>query len=109
MDPFTQTKRQEQPAMLGDALSKLMAPGPAGLSQRYETANRMRQLWGQILPPELAQHCRVVDFSQGQMTVEADSPSYMYELRISSQQLVGFLRQAYPAAKVRAIKVILTR
>lgn len=95
--------------MLGEALSKLMAPGPAGLSQRYETASKMRQLWGQILPPELAQHCRITDFSQGQLMVEADSPSYMYEIRISSQQLVGFLRQAYPAAKVRAIKVMLTR
>jgi predicted nucleic acid-binding Zn ribbon protein len=78
-----------------------------GLSQRYEAANQIYLLWAQLLPPELAQHCRVVDLSGGLLTVEADSPSYMYELRISSHQLVGYLRQGCPAAKVRAIKITL--
>ena len=109
MDPMAQARREAQPALLGDALAGLMAPGPAGLSQRYETADRLRLLWTQLLPSELAQHSRVTDLSQGLLTVEADSPSYMYEIRISSSQLVGFLRQGCPAAKIRAIKVNLTR
>jgi hypothetical protein len=103
------TANRKQAAPIGEALAKFMAPGPAGLTQRYETASQIRTLWTQLLPAVLAQHCRVVDLSQGLLTVEADSPSFLYEMRISSQQLIGFLRQGCPSAKVRAIKVILAR
>lgn len=92
---------------MGEALAGLMSPGKTGLAQRYEMAGRIREVWMQLLPPELSQHCRVVDLSQGLLTIEADSPSYMYEVRISSSQLIGFLRQGCPAAKIRAIKVML--
>jgi predicted nucleic acid-binding Zn ribbon protein len=107
MNPTTQVRRRSRPTLLGEALADVMEPGRAGVSQRYETAGRLCTLWAQLLPPELAQHCRVVDLSDGLLTVEADSPSYMYELRISSLQLVGHLRQGCPVAKVRAIKVML--
>jgi predicted nucleic acid-binding Zn ribbon protein len=79
----------------------------AGLSQRYEAASKLCSLWVQLLPTELAQHCRVVDLSAGLLTIEADSPSYMYELRISSRQLLEHLRKGCPAAKVRDIRVML--
>ncbi len=109
MNPTTRVRRRSQPTLLGEALAEVMEPGRTGVSQRYETAGRLCSLWTQLLPPEMAQHCRVVDLSGGLLTVEADSPSYMYELRISSHQLVGYLRQGCPAAKVRAIKITLTR
>jgi hypothetical protein len=97
------------PAPLSEALAKFIEPGPAGITHRYETASKLNLLWAQLLPPALAQHCRIIDFSQGLLTVEADSPSFLYEMRISSQQLVQFLHQGCPSAKVRAIKVILAR
>jgi predicted nucleic acid-binding Zn ribbon protein len=107
MNPTTQLRRRSRPTLLGEALANVLEPGRAGISQRYEAAGRLCSLWAQLLPPELAQHCRVVDLSGGLLTVEADSPSYMYELRISSHMLVGHLRQGCPAAKVRAIKITL--
>jgi len=122
MDPMIQTKRAAagaprfageagaaRPTLLADALIELMQPSHTGLSQRYKAASQICSQWAQILPPELAQHCRVVDVSAGIITVEADSPSYLYELRISSQQLVQYLRQGCPSAKVTAMKVILAR
>jgi len=108
MDAMPQIKKRGEPSLLGEALAGLMSQGKAGLEQRSRLADRIRTLWGQLLPPELSQHCRVVDLSQGLLTVEADSPSYMYEVRISSSQLIGFLRQGCPQAKIRAIKTILT-
>jgi predicted nucleic acid-binding Zn ribbon protein len=109
MNPTTQVRHRSQPALLSQPLGELMASRPTGLSQRYEAANQICLLWAQLLPPELAQHCRVIDLSGGVLTVEADSPSYMYELRISSHQLVGHLHQGCPAAKVRAIKITLAQ
>ena len=109
MEPATQFRRRQQPALLADALVNIMEARHTGIVQRYEAASRIAETWAQLLPVELAQHCRVVDLSAGCLTVEADSPSYLYELRISSHQLVECLRCDCPAAKVRAIKVVLSR
>jgi len=110
MDSMPQSQRfRTQPAPLKDALAKFIEPGPEALAKRFETSSKISQLWSQLLPPVLAQHCRIVEFSRGQLTVEADSPSFLYEMRISSQQLIQYLRQGCPSAKLRAIKVILAR
>ncbi len=109
MDSMPQTRFRSKPAPLSEALVKFSQPGPDGITQRYETAEQLRLFWEKILPQELAQHCRIIDFSQGLLTVEAASPSFLYELRISNQQLVTALRQGCPSARVRAIKVTLAR
>jgi len=109
MERTAQFRRRREPSLLGDALVNIMEQKHTGIAQRYEAANRVAETWAQLLPAELAQHCRVVDLSAGCLTVEADSPSYLYELRISSPQLVEHLRRGCPAAKVRAIKVVLSR
>jgi hypothetical protein len=95
--------------LLADALAEVMEAPREGLSRRYEAASRLCLLWAHLLPSELVQHCRIIDLSAGTLTVEADSPSYMYELRISSHQLIQYLRQGCPSAKVRDIKIILAR
>jgi hypothetical protein len=105
----TQARYGSQAAPIGEAIAKFMEPGPLGLTKRYETASKICALWTQLLPEVLSQHCRIVDLSQGMLTVEADSPSFLYEMRISSQQLVKFLRQDCPSAKIREIKVVLAR
>ena len=107
MDAKTQFRRRSEPTPLADALVKMMEPRHTGISQRYEAASQLSEVWAQLLPPEMVQHCRVVDLSAGQLTVEVDSPSYMYELRISSHQLVEHLRLRCPQAKLRAIKITL--
>jgi predicted nucleic acid-binding Zn ribbon protein len=109
MEQMMQPKPQAQPALLADALAEMMGAPRNGINQRYEAASRLSLFWADLLPPALAQHCRVVDLSAGTLTVEADSPSYLYELRISSHQLIQYLRQGCPLAKVRDIKVILAR
>ncbi len=105
----TQARYSSQPAPLSEALTRFMEPGPASITRRYETGEKLKVLWSQLLPPVLAEHCRLIDFSQGLIVVEADSPSFLYELRISSKELIRHIRQGCPSAKVREIKVILTR
>jgi len=100
-----QARYGSQATPIGEALTKFMEPGPSGLTQRYETASQISALWTQLLPEVLAEHCRIVDLSHGTLTVEADSPSFLYEMRISGQQLVKYLRQGCPSAKIREIKV----
>jgi hypothetical protein len=107
MDAKTQFRRRSEPTPLADALVRMMEPRRTGISQRYEAASRLSEAWAQLLPAEMVLHCRVVDLSAGQLTVEVDSPSYVYELRISSNQLVEHLRRECPEAKLRAMKIVL--
>jgi hypothetical protein len=107
MDAKTQFRHRSEPTLLADALVKMMEPRHTGISQRYEAASRLGEAWAQALPEEMVRRCRIVDLAAGLLTVEVDSPSYMYELRISSQQLVEHLRRECPEAKLRAIKITL--
>lgn len=109
MEPATYFGGRRQPALLADALVNFMRAGKAGVEKRYEAASRLSEAWVRILPHELAEHCRIIDLSGSCLTVEANSPSYLYELRISSHWLVENLRRDCPAVKVRTIKVVLSR
>ena len=106
-DSRTNQVRRSQPAPLAEALAEIMEPKRSGITQRYEAAGRINEAWSQILPVEMIRRCRIVDLAAGLLTVEVDSPSYMYELRISSQQLVEELRRECPEAKLRAMKIVL--
>ena len=106
-DSRTQFRRRSQPAPLAEALAEVMEPRRTGITQRYEAASRLGEVWAQALPEEMARRCRIVDLAAGLLTVQVDSPSYMYELRISSQQLVEHLKRECPEAKLRAMKITL--
>ncbi len=107
MDSRTQFRRRSEPAPLAEALAEVMEPRRTGITHRYEAAGRLSEVWAQLLPEEMARRCRIVDLAAGLLTVAVDSPSYMYELRISSNQLVEHLRRECPEAKLRAMKIML--
>ncbi|NVK21016.1 MAG: DUF721 domain-containing protein [Kangiellaceae bacterium] len=48
----------------------------------------------QFLPPELAAHCRVVNYNRQTLILGADSPVWATRLRYLSSQLLTDLRQA---------------
>jgi len=88
---------------LGEALSELIEKEIAPRQVRYAAA---MELWCQLLPDELRRHCRVADISRGQMKVEVDAPSYMYELQLCSAELVEQLRRRCPQSRIKGIKFV---
>lgn len=90
------------PARLGDALSQLMDGQVASRQRRFES---IVGVWGQLLPAELSDHCRIVDISAGQLRVLVDSPSYMYELQLCSSAILAELQRRCPAARVQKISL----
>lgn len=86
---------------LGDVLGKLMKSQVAPRQNRF---GLITEAWGQMLPAELFQHCRIVDVSGGRMRVLVDSPSYMYELKLLSHELLKELEQQCPRARIKEIK-----
>jgi hypothetical protein len=86
---------------LGDVLGELMEGQISPRQARFES---IVDLWCQLLPVELRQHCEITDISGGRLKVLVDSPSYANELRWCSSQLLEELKQRCPRARIKEIK-----
>jgi hypothetical protein len=99
-------ERRARPAetavSLGDVLSELME---RGVAPRQSRADLIFEAWKRLLPSELCQHCKITGISGGRLKVTADSPSYMYELQLSSSEFLKELGRQYPQARIKEIKV----
>ena len=94
--------RARSAVKLGDTLSELIGDQIAPQQRRFESIVR---LWGQLLPAELNEHCRVVDICAGRLKVLVDSPSYMYELQLCGSAVLKELQRACPQARLQKIKL----
>jgi len=90
---------------LGDVAKQLMQGWISTQQSRYES---LTELWGELLPEELGRHCEITDVSGGQLKVAVDSPSYVYELRLCSTELLKELRQKCPSAKINKIRFVVS-
>ena len=64
-------------------------------------------IWNRLLPEELSFHCKIVEISGGQLKVQVDSPSYLYELKLCGSQLLTQLHQECGSTRIRRIKFFL--
>jgi len=76
------------------------------ISPRQNRFGVVAELWSRLLPGELRRHCDIVDISGGQLKVQVDSPSYMYELQLCSSELLKELQQQCPRARLTKIKFV---
>ncbi len=71
---------------------------------RQAKFSRVAEVWSQLLPAQLARHCEIADLSSGQLDVQVDSPSYMYELQLCSPELLKELQRQCPKVRLTRIK-----
>ncbi|UCG47660.1 MAG: DUF721 domain-containing protein [Phycisphaerales bacterium] len=95
--------RYKAAVSLGQVVSQLMAEQ---ISPRQARLCEVADLWGRLLPSSLHEHCRIVDISRGLLKVEVDSPSYLYELQLCSEELLEELQRQCPGARVKRIKFV---
>jgi hypothetical protein len=65
------------------------------------------EVWDRLLPAELCGHCEIIDISGGQLEVQADSPSYKYELQLCSSELLEELQRQCPRVRLTKIKLVI--
>jgi predicted nucleic acid-binding Zn ribbon protein len=87
---------------LGDALIQLVEEY---LEPRHERFEALTMLWHQILPSEIGRHSKIVDITASQLKVQVDSPSYMYELRLCSNDILAEIKRRCPQAQIKNIKL----
>jgi len=90
-------------AGLGQVARQLMDERISPLRARF---SEVAEFWSRLLPAELDRHCEIVDISGGQLTVRADSPSYVYELQLCSPELLKELQRQCPKARLTKIKFV---
>ena len=78
-------------------LNRQISPQQAKFSQ-------VDDVWRELLPAELQRHCEIVGISGGQLDVQVDSPSYVYELQLCSSELLSELQQKCPRVRLTRIK-----
>lgn len=90
-------------ARLADSIQQLM-------QQRIQPARRafvdVTECWDNLLPDELAKHCRIVQISNGRLKVQADSPSYLYELKLSGPEILESMQNCCQGARIKKIDFI---
>jgi predicted nucleic acid-binding Zn ribbon protein len=62
--------------------------------------------WEGIVGTQVAEHCAPEAFSEGELTVRADSSAWAAQLRLLEGQLVGALAQAVGEGVVTGVKVV---
>jgi predicted nucleic acid-binding Zn ribbon protein len=92
----------ENVTLLGEVLGPMVHER---LSARCERSVLLQQCWDEILPPGLAEHCRIDELSAGVLTVLVDGPAFMHELRLCREQLREELNASVPVAKIKEIKL----
>jgi len=86
---------------LGDVVKQLMENRVSPRQARFEA---IAEVWSRLLPAEVHSHCEIADISGGQLRVLVDSPSYVYDLRLCSPELLEELQQQCPRARIKKIK-----
>jgi predicted nucleic acid-binding Zn ribbon protein len=100
---WRRTRKSYNPASLGQIAQQLMTER---ISPRQARFGAVAELWSQLLPPELARHCEIVDISGGQLKAQVDSSSYMYELQLCSSELLKELQRQCPKVRLTKIKFV---
>jgi len=88
---------------LGEAIERLMEERIWPQQARF---GKVTQVWRDVIPAELRGHCRLGEFSGGQLKIVVDSPSFAYELRLCSRRVLEELQSRCPGARIRAVKFL---
>jgi len=78
------------------------------LAKRFEVSSGLLYLWPAILPRYLAEACKPVMLANGVLTVETLSPSYSFDLRCESPNILARLRDRL-GIRVRRLNIVLEK
>ena len=74
--------------------------------RRHRRQVQVVDLWKEILPAELAKHCRPVSLLGGVLKIEAEAGVYMFEIQSARQALLEQLQRECPGAGIDSIKLV---
>ena len=92
---------RRQPAPLADSLTEIMEKNISPNQSVYQVVSDFFQ---QVLPPQLLSHCKIADVQARRVKIIVDSPVYLHEFRLISNDLLQQLQNSCPQAKIKDMK-----
>ena len=102
--PELSYKAAENTKRLGEVVNALME---RSIMPGQKRVNPVVEAWLGIVPPGFAPYCRVKGLVRSELRIGVDSPVYLYELQLCSQDLLKALQEKVPKAGLRRIKFML--
>ena len=93
--------RKDRTAPLSSILERLVEKR---FSKRQDKFGKVMEVWREILPDQLYQHCKIKSVENGVLKVKVDSPVYANELKWAADGLIEQLKEKCPKARIRQIK-----
>jgi hypothetical protein len=90
---------------MGEVASSVLA----GLAPLPPRCDSIVEAWEQLLPPGLRAHCRIGGLRGGCLRIAVDGPSYMYELQLCKDELLGELQRLCPGAGLHQVQLGVAR
>lgn len=73
-------------------------------SERFEKVN---EIWTDVVPEMLREHCDIEKITKAQMLVLVDSPSYANQLQLRIRQILDAFDDRAPRASIRSIRIVI--
>ncbi len=90
--------------MLGDVLDHFVEKN---VTPRYGRSEQIKSIWQQLLPEQLAGYCRIKNFEGGVLTIVAQSPSYLHELRLCKGHLKKEMNKQLRGTRIKEIRFMI--
>src|SRR3954452_19453756 len=99
-------KRVDRPTgeLLGPAMVQFFKQS---VERRHTKLGKIAEVWDQLIPPFLNEHCALESFSRWSLTVIVDSSSHLYELK--QLLLAGIQQQLLLACNSAGLRKITLR
>ena len=92
-----------RPHRLSDLVGDLMTT----YEQRKDHADPVLTAWQRVIPPGLAEHCRIASVAGSCLRVVVDSPAYLYELKLCREELVRSMQDLCKRPRITILKLTL--
>ncbi len=94
----------EKTSKIGDLLSTIM---DSRIEPQHDRYCLLYEIWKQLLPEALSEHCQIESISNGQLKVLVDSPSYMYHMQLCCSNILAELERQCPQLRIKKLKFAL--
>jgi hypothetical protein len=64
-------------------------------SGKPEIQTRINKLWIKLLEPKLVRHAKPAGFDKGTLTINVDSPAWLFQLNFKRQQILSALQKEF--------------
>lgn len=64
-------------------------------SGKPENAARINKLWSSVLEPKAVRHAKPAGFKKGILTINVDSPVWLFQLNFKRQQILENLQKEF--------------